>query len=182
MGALDWYPNADALFDFCETVWPRLVAAIPDVSLTVIGKNPPARLLERTRQHKGIRWEGYVPDVRPFVRNARVFICPLRDGGGTRLKILDAMSQGIPIVSTSIGCEGIPVTDEVNILLSDSPEQFFKQLFRLLTDIELCSRLSQNARRFVEENFSAEAVGEKLSQCYEGLVADESVPTMSEGV
>jgi glycosyltransferase involved in cell wall biosynthesis len=173
IGPLHWYPNADALLYFCDHVWPHLVAAMPDLTLTVIGKEPPERLLQMAGRYKGIRLEGYVPDVRPFARKARAFICPIRDGGGTRLKILDAMSQGIPMVSTSIGCEGLRVTDNEHLLLADTPETFVRQTLRLLTDLELCNRLSQNARRWVEEHCSAEAVGARLSQSYERLISSD---------
>ena len=166
VGSLDWYPNGDAMIFFCERIWPHLKRTYPDLKLTVIGKNPPDRLHMLVENEKDIDLKGFVKDVRPFVEKARVFICPIRDGGGTRLKLLDAFAQGIPVVSTKIGAEGLDAEDGKHILIADTEEAFIKQIERTLFDDDLCMQLSLNGRRFVEERYSYQAIGEKLSHLY----------------
>ncbi len=169
-GSLDWYANADAMAWFLDAIWPRVCGDMPDVTLMVIGKNPPEALRAALCNQDRIRWEGFVADLRELVRAARVFVCPMRDGGGTRLKILDALAQGIPIVSTTLGCEGIPVVHEESILIADTSEAFAAQIKRLLHDAPLCDKLSRNGRRLVEARYATGVVGDRLSRLYESLI------------
>lgn len=166
VGALDWYPNGDAMIFFCGGIWPALKKVFPELKMTIIGKNPPNKLLDLIDSQKDIELKGFVEDVRPFVKKARGFICPIRDGGGTRLKLLDAFAQGIPVVSTKIGAEGLDAEDGKHILIADTEEAFIKQIERTLFDDDLCMQLSLNGRRFVEERYSYGVIGEKLSRLY----------------
>ena len=172
-GSLDWYPNDDAMFYFCREVWPILKNRYRDLSLTIIGKNPSGRLCSVVAKEQNIFLKGYVPDVRPYIKQAKIFICPIRDGGGTRLKILDALAQGIPVVSTNVGCEGLNLKDGEHILIANTPAEFFKQITLLLSNDELCNQLSWNGRYYVEEHYSFSAIGNKLSNLYEQLKSEK---------
>ncbi len=172
-GALDWYPNADAMRYFCQELWPSLKQRHSTLVMDVIGRNPPEDLRVLIAAQKDIRLHGYVSDVRPYVRRARVFVCPIRDGGGTRLKLLDALAQGIPVVATDIACEGLNLKHEEQVLLANTPDEFIRQIDRLLSDESLCHDLSVNGRKYVECTYSAVSVGEKLSTLYEHLVAEK---------
>ncbi len=172
-GALDWYPNADAMRYFCKDVWPRLKQRRSTLVMDVVGRNPPEDLRILIAAQKDIRLHGYVPDVRPYVQRAMVFVCPIRDGGGTRLKLLDALAQGIPVVATDIACEGLNLKPEEQVLLANTPDEFIRQIDRLLSDESLCQRLSVNGRHYVERAYSAASIGEKLSTLYERLVTEK---------
>jgi glycosyltransferase involved in cell wall biosynthesis len=129
LGGLHWPPNAAGILWFARHVWPLVAEHEPAARLTVIGKSPPAELLalrDRWQQqnHPSIDVLGYVDDPVPLLAESAVFVVPLHAGGGMRIKILDAWSWGVPVVSTSIGAEGIAVQDGVNLCLADTPPEF----------------------------------------------------------
>jgi glycosyltransferase involved in cell wall biosynthesis len=154
LGAMDWLPNEDGILFFADDVLPRLRKLVPSVRLTIVGRNPTARLLERTRIHPEIRVMGRVDDVRPHVARGAVFVIPLRIGGGTRIKAYEAMAMGKAVVSTRIGIEGLPVRDGDNVVLADSPDDFAAAVARLLKDKAERERIEKNARAYVEANVS----------------------------
>ena len=166
-GSLNWYPNADAASYFCEQIWPKLSQRQPDASVSFIGgdreKDPFGARFGSDR----ILFRGFVDDVRPYFRRARVFICPMRDGGGTRLKLVDAFAAGTPVVSTTLGCEGLDAVHEKHLLIADSPEDFAACVERLLRDDVLCRQLSENARGLVENRYSQRVLGSRLEAIYE---------------
>lgn len=168
-GSLDWYPNADALLFFCRDIWPGLKRLHKGLTFTVIGKNPPDKLRLLMEGDKDIYFKGYVPDVRPYIRDSMIFVSPFRDGGGTRLKILDAMSQGIPVVSTALGCEGINISEGGNILIADTADDFISKISDLLTMPDLADQLSKGGRALVEKQYSFEVLGRKMRDLYENL-------------
>lgn len=171
MGSLDWYPNRDAMLFFCMEVWPILSAKHGALTLTIIGKNCPPKLAKLVAKCDRITLAGYLEDVRPVLKGASIFICPIRDGGGTRLKLLSAMAYGIPIVSTSIGCEGLEVEHEKHLLIADAPEEFCVQVGRLLKQPELRRALSENAFSLVQQKYSYDVIGKKITTLYENLVS-----------
>jgi len=154
LGAMDWLPNEDAILFFTDEVLPRLRNLVPSVRVTVVGRNPSARLLERTRLHPEIRVLGRVEDVRPHVARGALFIIPLRIGGGTRIKAYEAMAMGKAVVSTRVGIEGLPVRDGETVVLADDPEEFAAAAARLLKDRAERDRIGGNARAYVESNVS----------------------------
>lgn len=154
-GSMDWKANQDGLFWFMDEVWPLIAQRRPDASFTVIGKNPPPALVARSRALNW-RFTGYVDDVRPHAKGA-AFVIPLRIGGGTRLKAFEAMAMGLPVVSTALGAEGLPVVDGEQLLIADDAAAFAAAVLRLLADADLRSRLAANARALVENNFSHRA-------------------------
>jgi len=155
-GSMDWMPNSDGVLNFIETVFPRIRAARPDVTLTIVGRNPSRQLRSLARISKGIEITGRVDDIRPFVHNAAVYVVPLRIGGGTRIKVFEAMAMGKAIVSTTVGAEGLPVRNGRDLLIADGPEQFADSVLRLLKDRALQSSLGAAGRDLVCNRFGWE--------------------------
>jgi glycosyltransferase involved in cell wall biosynthesis len=173
-GGLDWYPNADALAYLMHEIWPQLVRARPNVCVVVVGRNPPKWLVRLSRSDHRIRVTGFVDDVRPYFREATVYICPVRVGGGTRLKVLDALAMGTPLVSTTFACSGLPVQNGHHVLLADTAEAFVKQVLRTLDDRPLRAKLAYHARELVCRQFSWPVVGRSLVLAYEDAAARAS--------
>jgi glycosyltransferase involved in cell wall biosynthesis len=151
---MDWLPNEDAIVFFADEILPRIVARVPDVTLAVVGRNPSPRLRRHVEGRPAIRITGRVDDIRPHVERAAVYVVPLRIGGGTRIKLYEAMAMGKPIVSTTVGAEGLPVRDGENVVLADTPDAFAAAVVRLLRDGDGRERLGQAARNFVEAHCS----------------------------
>ena len=149
-GSMDWDANIDGVRHFLDAVWPLVQSEVKRVRFVVIGRNPPAALLERARALTGVSFTGFVDDVRPHVREAHVSVIPLRVGGGTRIKVFEAMAMGCPVVSTSIGIEGLDVADGEHYLRGDSAVDQASAVVRLLREATLREELSRRARQRVE--------------------------------
>ncbi|MGC8828864.1 MAG: glycosyltransferase [Verrucomicrobiia bacterium] len=158
LGSMDWMPNIDAVEFFTESIYHKIKAKCPGARFIVVGRNPTKSVRELSEKDSSIVVTGTVEDVRPYLRKASVMVVPLRAGGGTRIKIYEAMAAGVPVVSTSIGAEGLAVEHNKNILIADSPEEFAEQTTRLLKDNTLANAISAKGRKLVEENFSWEKV------------------------
>jgi len=171
-GGLDWYPNADAMLYFAREVWPLLSAARPEVAMEVIGRSPPRALQDLAERDARFRVHGFVDDVRPYIDAADVYVCPIRDGGGTKLKVLDALAMGKPLVAHPLACEGIPVVDGRQVLFAESPQDFSDRITWLLDRPEERQRMQEEARRFAVEHFSYERIGDRLCRLYEDLVRE----------
>ncbi len=152
-GSMDWLPNEDAIRYFTEQIMPRVKALVPEATLTVVGRNPFPSLLELSRRDTSIIVTGRVEDVRPYMERASAYVVPLRIGGGTRLKIYEAMAMEKPIVSTTIGAEGLPVQDGRELLLADTPEAFAREVVRVLKDERFARELGMRAAAVVREQF-----------------------------
>jgi glycosyltransferase involved in cell wall biosynthesis len=169
-GAMTYGPNYEAVWWFLATILPIIHRTRPDIAFWVtgstdgvaVGQLPNANLATLT---------GHLADVRPAIASSTVCVVPLRVGGGTRLKILQAMALGTPVVATSKGAEGLAVTPERNILLGDTPEQFAAQVLRVLSDGALRERLSAEARRLVQEHYTWTRSGALLNSAVEQAVA-----------
>jgi glycosyltransferase involved in cell wall biosynthesis len=145
-------------------VWPVIAAARPETSFTVVGKNPPQAMIEAARSRRlNWRFTGYVDDIREHAR-AAAYVIPLRVGGGTRIKAFEAMAMGSPVVSTSLGVEGLPVTAGEHYLEANAPGDLARSVLRLLADASLRRTLAANARRLVEKNFSHRAAAKIFEQ------------------
>jgi glycosyltransferase involved in cell wall biosynthesis len=147
------YPNAEAVLNFHREIWPRLKTLLPKIKFYVVGQAPPAEI-QRLAQDEAIIVTGRVEDVRPYLRKGRVFICPVSLGGGFRGKILEAMAMGRPVVSTSLGAEGIPIQDGENIIIGDDPERFAQGIVELMKNEALFRRITKNARQLMEEKYA----------------------------
>jgi glycosyltransferase involved in cell wall biosynthesis len=157
VGSMDWLPNQDAVEFFTSRVLPRIRAEMP-ARFVVAGRNPPASM----RKLNGVHVTGTVDDIRPYLRDAHVCVVPLRVGGGTRIKIFEALAMAKAVVSTSVGAEGLPVTDGRDILLADNPIDFANAVVRLLKDAELRGRLGEDGRRLAER-FSWDGAAQRFS-------------------
>ncbi len=154
-GAMDWRANIDGIEFLMDEVWPIVIRARPDANAVIVGRNPPADLIAKARE-RGLAWEftGFVDDIRPYVAAGHVYVIPLRVGSGTRIKAFEAMSMGRPVVSTTVGVEGLDVTHGAHYLAADTAEAFAAAILRLLDDAGLRERLARAARARVEERFS----------------------------
>lgn len=156
-GKMDFRPNVDAVIWFLDRVWPRVRQAVPDAQFYVVGRSPHRRILSRG-DTPGLFITGEVPDVRPYLRHAQVYVAPLRVGGGTRLKLLEAMAMRRAIVSTTVGAEGYPVEAGKHLILADDPESFAEAVVILLEDADLRTQLGEAAHAFVAAHYDWDAV------------------------
>jgi glycosyltransferase involved in cell wall biosynthesis len=154
---------------FWEEIWPRVRARVPQARLTCIGKRPPERIQALDRE-PDVDILGYVPDLAPYLAETAVFVVPLRAAGGMRVKIVDAWCWGLPIVSTTIGAEGIAYRDGENILIADSPEAFASAIARVMAEGEAGARLRAAGRRWVEEHYDWRRVYGAWDEVYERLL------------
>lgn len=164
-------PNVDALEHFVADVWPLIRLRCPGARLTVVGANPSERVL-RFDGADGITVLGEVADLRPVYHQHRVMVAPIRAGSGTRLKILEACAAGLPVVTTTLGAEGIEYQDGLHMLTADGAAPFADAVERVLTDDELCRRLSQAGIELVREHYDWRLVADRLWQCFEEVLAD----------
>jgi glycosyltransferase involved in cell wall biosynthesis len=164
VGAMDYSANVDAVVHLVDNVLPRIRQR--DVELVVAGSNPRRQVFSAARRapdHVRVEVAGFVPDVAPYFEACRAFVVPLRWGGGTRLKILEALARGVPIVSTTAGCEGLDLEDDKEILIRDDPADLATAIERLLVDDELCTRLAEAGRRAVEARYDWDAIGDAFA-------------------
>jgi sugar transferase (PEP-CTERM/EpsH1 system associated) len=157
-GSMDWLPNEDAIEYYAQSILPILRREIPQVELCVVGRKPTQRLQALAARNPGIVVTGEVDDIRPHVHGSSVYVVPLRIGGGTRIKIFEAMAMGKAVVSTPIGAEGLPVQHDKNIVLAESPAEFAGQVTRFLKDRNERERIGKAARELVEQNYSWRSV------------------------
>lgn len=165
-GAMDWLPNIDGIKFFVREILPRIRQRDAEARLVVVGSNPSDRLVRELADHS-VRFTGTVEDVRPYLMQASLVVVPLRAGGGTRLKILEAWALRRPVLSTTIGAEGLPAAHGKNIALADSPEDFAREAVRLLSDASAAERLGAAGRRVAEELFGWDRVARALLGAYE---------------
>jgi glycosyltransferase involved in cell wall biosynthesis len=170
VGRLNWYPNAQAATFIAERLWPLLKASWPELGFDLIGANPPQAAKSLAARDPSFQVHGFVDDMRPMMARASVYVCPITDGGGTKLKVLDAMAMGKALVAHPIACEGIDVTPEENVLFAETPEDFVRQTGRLLEDRGLRQRLGAGARRLVETRYGRVAVGKQLAGLFDDCV------------
>ena len=175
-GSMDWLPNEDAISYFTEQILPLIRRSIPDVSLTVVGRNPYPSLLELSKRDPAVLVTGRVDDVRPFMEKAAAYIVPLRIGGGTRLKIFEAMSMKKAIVSTTIGAEGLPVSDGNELRIADTPESFAAAVVELLAKPDLTKQMGERAAAVVRERFGWSGVAKRFAEICETAVTESSTP------
>ena len=160
VGVMHYRPNVDAAIYFVREILPHLLRDRPNLTFSIVGGGPPDEL--QRLAGKNVVVTGRVPDTRPYVARAGVCAVPLRMGSGTRLKVLEGLAMGCPLVSTSIGCEGIAAADGEHLLVADDPQEFARGIVRILDDPTLASRLARNGRSMVEAHYSWPSVLQQL--------------------
>lgn len=169
-GSMDWQPNEDGIGWFLDEVLPRIRARIPSVTLTIVGRNPSTRLVAAA-QRAGAGVTGTVDDVRPYMAEAPVYVVPLRIGGGTRLKILEALAMGKALVSTTVGAEGLPLVDGRHFVAADDPQRFADATVALLRDPARRRALGDAGRRLMVERHAWQQVAMEFGmKCQEAMV------------
>lgn len=170
-GSMDWLANIDGIRYFMPEVWPLIAQEIPSASMTVVGRNPPAPLVQQA-QEKGLSWSftGFVDDVRPHVWEAAAYVVPLRVGGGTRIKVFEAMAMGIPVVSTGLGVEGLPIEAGKHYIRAETAKEMAEAVIKLLHTPDLARQYAENARRYVEDHCSSYVVARQFEEiCWRTL-------------
>lgn len=161
LGGLHWPPNADALAWFVTSSWPAVRGARPEATFVSVGRDD-ASVASACREQPGVTLTGHVTDITPYVARSRVLVVPMRAGSGMRVKILDAMARGVPIVTTSVGVEGIDAVPGVHLLVADTPSDLAAAVVRVLDDDALARRLAREARAFVLARYDVAAVERTL--------------------
>lgn len=172
-GSMDWMPNIDGFWWFFESIYPLIKMDFSDVSFTVVGRRPIAEIVAAGNGDSSINVTGTVADVRPEIAAAQLYMVPLRVGGGTRIKIYEAMAMKKCVVSTSIGAEGLPLTNGVNIVLADSAEDFSQRVKELLRDDIKRNRIAEAGYKLVTERYSWSKAAEKLHSALASIAKTE---------
>jgi glycosyltransferase involved in cell wall biosynthesis len=168
VGSMDYHANIGAVIEFADTMWPGILAQHPELRFVIVGRNPPAAVRELAKRPK-IEVTRTVDDVRPWYRSARVVVVPLRTGSGTRLKILEAMAAGVPVVSTRLGAEGLDVIDGANIILAETAQETIAAVDALCTSPEKWRALAEAGRVLVRSQYDWGILGERLFAIHESV-------------
>lgn len=168
LGTMFWPPNVDGVLWFAKEVFPIIHREIPNTRFAIVGKNPPSSVLDLSGQ-PGIEVPGYVEDPTSYLEECAAFVVPLRAGGGMRVKIIDAWLRGVPIVSTTIGAEGIDTLPGENILIADQPVSFAQAVIRLINDQEYAQELTANGRAWAEHYYNWRLIYPQLDEIYASL-------------
>jgi len=169
-GTMSGKMNIDAVLYFYRLILPAIRKEIPNMKVIIAGADPDKKILELAKHDRLIEVTGTVPDIRPYMAKSRILIVPLRVGAGVRLKIREAMAMGLPVISTSIGCEGTIVTDGKDIIIADTPEAFAREIIRLLRDEGLRKYLADNGRRLAFSAYNWDTIAEKLYATYTEVI------------
>jgi len=162
IGTMNWYPNVEAVSFILERILPGLKKLNPDVSLDIIGSSPPQSILQHNGKN-GVVIHGFVDDIRPYFDSAHIYICPITDGGGTKLKILDALAMGKAIVAHPVACEGINVVNGESVMLCETDAEFIAAIDKLLLDDDLVNKLGINARELAIREYTFAGIGKYMS-------------------
>lgn len=169
MGTLSWEPNIDGLIWFIQNVYPKILADHHEVNLYVLGKQTDDRLAIVVKKYPSIKLCGFIEDINQYLEKSRVFIAPLRFGSGMKVKVLEGMYRGLPVVTTSIGAEGLEVNSNTHLLISDDAEAFAQQCIRLLEDKKLWERLRDSSREIAAKKYTWEPLFKSMDDALEKL-------------
>ncbi|MFI5252984.1 MAG: glycosyltransferase [Bacteroidota bacterium] len=177
-GMMGYTPNSDGMLYFLDEIFPMITKEIPDAKITIVGNNPPAVLQKRASDNVIVT--GYVDDVRPYVWNSKAYVVPLRMGGGTRLKVCEAMSMKKPIITTSIGCEGIDVESGKHVFIADTPGKFARMVINVLQDRSDHARLVENGYKLVRSVYDWSVICHEMETILQKLRDDNENCDQSE--
>ena len=179
IGTMFWPPNSEGVAWWLREGYEHLRQLCPNVTYDVVGARPPQSLVTLAEQHQGARVHGYVADAAPYWTQSTALAVPLLSGGGVRVKILEAMAMGLPVVSTTVGCEGLDVRDGVHLLIADTPEDFARACARVLQDAQLARALAKNARQLILERYDARIALRPLDAAYEQAQDKDRISMLS---
>jgi polysaccharide biosynthesis protein PslH len=168
-GGLSWYPNHDAMTFFLKDVWPQLNIEVPDVKMTVIGRSPATWMIELQKQYPNLTVTGFVDDVRPYIDKAYLYVCPIRDGGGTKLKVLDALAMKKLLIAHPIACEGIAVVDGESVIFATTPEEYIVKIKESFANKTKSLEIAENGYQIIADQYDFIKIGEKLSLAYNSI-------------
>ncbi|MEL7310240.1 MAG: glycosyltransferase family 4 protein [Pseudomonadota bacterium] len=171
IGGLGWYPNEAAVRDFIENIAPILRARNVDFHFDIIGSSASALISELAKRHDDVTLHGYVDSIAPFYEQASAFVCPINDGGGTKLKVLDAMANRTPLVAYELACEGIEVKNATHALITKDPESFADAVEEVFKDPEAAQQMADRGRALVESDYEYDRIGDAISDYYELLAS-----------
>ncbi|MCG2712808.1 MAG: glycosyltransferase family 4 protein [Candidatus Omnitrophica bacterium] len=166
-GSMSRYPNVNAVVYFAEEIFPLIKAKKPFLKFVIAGRSPLRKVKQLANKDKSIIVTGRVDDIREYISKCLIYVCPLRIGGGSHLKVLEAMAMGRPVVSTSVGCEGLKIIDGRDFLRADTPIDFANMVFELLDNYDLREKIVRNARKLMEEKYDWKICADKLEAVYE---------------
>lgn len=169
-GSLDWRPNQEAVRYFLHEIFPLIQKEIPQVSFTVVGREPPEWFRKFVEQFKNVNIESTVEDIRPYIAGGALYVVPIRIGGGSRLKILEALSMGKLVLSTNIGAEGLEVRDGEHLFLRDTPESFAEAAIEMLAHAEKYEYLGHNGRHLILTKYKWDSIAEIMHKVWEKAV------------
>jgi glycosyltransferase involved in cell wall biosynthesis len=172
IGAMFWPPNSEGVIWWLRQGYEKLQALCPDLTYDIVGARPPWALQRLVRRRRGVNLHGYVAEVEPFWTKATALVVPLLSGGGVRVKILEAMAIGVPVISTTVGCEGLATCNGEHLLIADTPEAFNHACMTLLQDQKLAHCLTQNARQLILERYDAKVALRSLDKAYERAIRE----------
>jgi glycosyltransferase involved in cell wall biosynthesis len=168
IGSFNWPSNLEGVEWFVSKVWKKIYSAKPDLRLTLVGRNPPKRLARLSIDRTNVEVVGFCEDLAEIYKETAVFIVPILSGSGLRVKILDAWRRALPIVSTRLGAEALKFTENVDLLIADSPEEFASSVLRLLEEPEIAQRIIENGLKTVQENYYWQTIYPLWNQIYSG--------------
>lgn len=174
VGGLDWYPNKDAVEFFIAKVWPLVLAQNPDLEFHVIGKNPSASITSMANSSRNVHVHGFVDSIESFYRTATLYVCPIRDGGGTKLKVLDAMANAVPVLAHPVACEGIDVTAGKNVIFAETPQQFAEAILANVEQHEVLRRIGENGYKLIREQYDFMQIGQNLAYLFSRLASNQA--------
>lgn len=167
VGMMKYVPNYDGINFFLDEIFPKILTQFPDTTITIVGKNAPPSITRRA--NKNIIITGFVDDTRPYMHESSVYVVPLRMGGGTRLKIMETLASKIPLVTTSIGCEGIDIEHRKHAMIADEPEDFANAVLELFVNKELCKKLTKTGYELVMNKYRWKSICKEMDRAYEEL-------------
>ena len=167
IGGMSWYPNREAMLFFARQIWPLLKERIPSIKMNVVGECPPQELLELAKLDSNFHVHGFVDDVKKYFNEAGIYVCPISDGGGTKLKILDALAMGKPIVANPVACEGIDVINGKNVSFAEKPEDYVNKICELADNPTMRIEMGRNNRQLILDKYSYDVIGRDLLELIE---------------
>jgi glycosyltransferase involved in cell wall biosynthesis len=169
-GMMGYFPNYDGMLYFLDEIFPLILKKIPQAKIYIVGNSPPKILQDRSSENVIVT--GYVDDVRPYIWKSGLYVVPLRMGGGTRLKVLEALSMKKPVITTSIGCEGINVTDGDSLLIEDDPQNFALRAVEIMNDNAVSRLISSNGYDLIRSTYDWEIITTRMDEAYQSISAN----------